>query len=103
MQRDTEVKSKDSLSAIANGLIQGPNKTSGRLSLAPQFQIKLLLKRVELEYIVISRSLYLLGQTNNNSEDASLCVASHYVLVSEGRSSFQLSIKKVMKADLFVR
>jgi len=32
-----------------------------------------------------------------------LRVASRYVLVSQDRSSFQLSIKKVMKADLFVR
>lgn len=85
MQHDTEVKSKISLSAIANGLIQGPNKISGRLSLAPQFQIKPLLERVEFEYMVISRSPYLLGQTSNNSEGAKLCVASHYVSVSQGR------------------
>lgn len=41
-----------------------------------------------------------MGKTRNNPEDAKLFVASHYMLVSQGRQS---SIKKVVKADLLVR
>lgn len=44
-----------------------------------------------------------MGKTRNKPEDAKLFVASHYILVSQGRKSFQFSIKKVVKADLFVR
>lgn len=45
-----------------------------------------------------------MGKTRNNPEDAKLFVAIHYVLVSQGRQSFQKSsIKKAVKADLFVR
>lgn len=44
-----------------------------------------------------------MGKTMNKSADAKLFVACHNVLMSQGRQSFQFTIKKVVKADLFVR
>lgn len=57
MWHDTEVKSKLNLSAIANGLIQGSNQVTKKLSLALQFQVKPLLEWVKWEYIAMQESV----------------------------------------------